>query len=186
MEEEYRTREYEISSVVDRVRLLKAESYTAANEAKKAAEAFRDEYDILVAEDKVMEKSFKRELAAELPASLVDQLNKLYRRRPKGKGIGLGAGSPVFTPDGAALRDAGDGGVVASLDPYYPRRPTTAMKTRKNVELLEEALKELDSEDHMPENCPPDVWERMCQIRRTKIDSEQVLKGKGKGRIVTR
>ena len=87
-----------LDQVVERVRLLKSESWMAANEAKKAAEAFRDEYDILVAEDKVMEKSFKRELAAELPASLVDQLNKLYRKRPKGKGVGLGAGSPDFPP----------------------------------------------------------------------------------------
>lgn len=69
---------------------------------------------------------------------------------------------------------------VAAGDPY-PKRPTTAMKTRRNKELLEEAMLELDSPEYMPESCPTDIWGRMCQIRRSKIDSEQVLKGKGKG-----
>ena len=126
-----------------------------------------------------MEKSFKRELAAELPNILVDQLNKIYRKRPKGKGIGLGAGSPDFPPATDVDGSGTGSGAVVSLDPYYPRRPTTAMKMERNVQLLEEALSELDSPENMPENCPPDIWQRMCQIRRTKIDSEQVLKGKG-------
>ena len=120
------------------------------------------------------------------------QLNKLYRKRPRGKGVGHGAGSPEFPADFQMEDDGGGGGGggvigvrgpdvddgVTAADPY-PRRPTTAMKSRRKIELLEEAMLELDSPENMPENCSPDIWNRMCQIRRSKVDSEQIVKAKG-------
>ncbi len=57
-------------------------SAAALTEAKKQVEAYREQYDILVAEDKVMDKAFKREFH-DVSAVQVDQLYKLFRRRPR-------------------------------------------------------------------------------------------------------
>ena len=54
----------------------------AVMEARKHMDAFREQYDILVAEDKVMDKAFKREFH-DVPAHFVDILHKLFRRRPR-------------------------------------------------------------------------------------------------------
>jgi hypothetical protein len=51
-------------------------------ESKKNVDAFRNDYEILVAEDKVMDKAFKREFS-DVSAVYVDQLYKLFRRRPR-------------------------------------------------------------------------------------------------------
>lgn len=47
-------------------------------------DSFKEGYDILVAEDKVMDKGFKREFA-DLPALQYEQLYKLFRKRPRYK-----------------------------------------------------------------------------------------------------
>ena len=51
-------------------------------QSRKQVDAFREQYDILVAEDKVMDKAFKREFH-DVPAVQVEQLYKLFRRRPR-------------------------------------------------------------------------------------------------------
>ena len=51
-------------------------------ESRKSCDAFREQYDILIAEDKVMDKQFKKEFH-DVPAVQVDQLHKLFRRRPR-------------------------------------------------------------------------------------------------------
>ena len=43
---------------------------------------YRDTYDIRVAEDKVMEKNFRKEFP-DVNAAIVDQLARVYRRRPR-------------------------------------------------------------------------------------------------------
>lgn len=50
--------------------------------ARKNVDNFKEGYDILVAEDKVMDKGFKREFA-DLPALQNEQLYKLFRKRPR-------------------------------------------------------------------------------------------------------
>lgn len=51
-------------------------------ESRKHVDDFREQYDKLVAEDKVMDRGFKREFN-DVPAHYVDQLYKLFRRRPR-------------------------------------------------------------------------------------------------------
>lgn len=50
--------------------------------ARKNVDSFKEGYDILVAEDKVMDKGFKREFS-DLPALQYEQLYKLFRKRPR-------------------------------------------------------------------------------------------------------
>ena len=54
----------------------------AVGQAKKMVDDYRDTYDIRVAEDKVMEKNFRKEFP-DVNAAIVDQLARVYRRRPR-------------------------------------------------------------------------------------------------------
>lgn len=45
-------------------------------------DAYREVYDKVVAEDKMLDRSFKRDFS-DIPLSLVDQLYKLFKRRPR-------------------------------------------------------------------------------------------------------
>lgn len=58
---------------------LMAETVTLA---KAHVEAFRNQYDIVVAEDKVMDKAFKREFL-DVSSIMCDHLYKLFRKRPR-------------------------------------------------------------------------------------------------------
>lgn len=51
-------------------------------ESKKHMDAFRGHYDDLNAEDKVMDKAFKREFN-DVTAVQQDQLYRLFRKRPR-------------------------------------------------------------------------------------------------------
>ena len=50
--------------------------------ARKNVDSFKEGYDILVAEDRVMDKGFKREFA-DLTALQYEQMYKLFKRRPR-------------------------------------------------------------------------------------------------------
>lgn len=51
-------------------------------EAKRAVEEYRDGYEVLVAEDKTLDKAFKREFIDQ-DVHIVEQLYKLFKRRPR-------------------------------------------------------------------------------------------------------
>ena len=54
----------------------------ALHEAKKNVDAFTELYDILLVEDKLLDKGFKREFH-DVSAVMVEQLYKLFRKRPR-------------------------------------------------------------------------------------------------------
>lgn len=54
----------------------------AVVEARINVDEFRNQYDILVAEDKVMDKAFKREFS-DLSAVMADHLYRVFRKRPR-------------------------------------------------------------------------------------------------------
>lgn len=62
--------------------LFQALTATALMESKKHMDAFKEQYDILNAEDKVMDKAFKREFH-DVTAVQQDQLYRLFRKRPR-------------------------------------------------------------------------------------------------------
>ena len=58
-EDEINSKEEELLRQFEEKRMLKSAANLSVTEAKKAIESVRDSYDILVAEDKVMEKIFR-------------------------------------------------------------------------------------------------------------------------------
>ena len=62
--------------------LLKELSHTALRESRDNVNQFKESYDNLVAEDKLMEKEFRKEFN-DVPGYIVDQLFRLFKKRPK-------------------------------------------------------------------------------------------------------
>jgi len=104
-----------------------------------------------------MDKAFKKDFSDCEP--YVDQLYKLFRKRPRGQKLKQG-------PSNTA-------GLVAdpTSDNPFALRPSSAAKGRGLG--WEEQMTELDHESFMPDNLEPSSWERFIIYRRRKIESEQ-------------
>ncbi|XP_041476459.1 cilia- and flagella-associated protein 43-like isoform X2 [Lytechinus variegatus] len=161
VEDELDAREEELTRLLTSKKALKATSVTSMAQAKKQVEQYRDTYDIRVAEDKVMEKNFRKEFHDVHPV-LVDQLFKLYRRRPRGQKHARKSSLTADTPAQAAANPYGE-------RPLSARQPNTTAAMVK-------ALDELNDESHMPEGVEPHTWRHMCDLRKAKVISEQEVK----------
>ncbi|XP_072177751.1 cilia- and flagella-associated protein 43-like [Diadema setosum] len=161
IEDELDAREEELTRLLNVKKALKAKSVTSMAQAKKMVDQYRDTYDIRVAEDKVMEKNFRKEFPDVHPV-LVDQLFKLYRRRPRGQKHPRKGSAGGETPVQVAGNPYGE-------RPLSARQPST-------ITAMVKALDELNDESHMPEGIEPPVWAHMCDLRKAKVISEQEVK----------
>ena len=82
MEEELDTRELQLLQVLEEKKVLKQNSSSFAAEAKREYDACKDAYDIYVAEDKSLDKNFRREFADQ-DQHTIDVLYRLFKRRPR-------------------------------------------------------------------------------------------------------
>jgi len=161
IEEELDNREAELNEELEHKRHLKALSIQAVMEAKKNMDSFHEEYRNLEAEEKLLDKNFKREFN-DVSAVVADQLYKLFRRRPRGQKA-RGAETPIVDPN--------------SQNPFADR-PSTARKAEDQRKQVENALSELDKESNAPEGCDLAVWDRLCHYRREKVANENLVKVK--------
>ncbi|XP_061767585.1 cilia- and flagella-associated protein 43 isoform X2 [Nerophis ophidion] len=124
---------------------------------QKDVEFSHESFDNIVAEDKALDKEFRKEFSS-LHKAMVDQLYKLFKRRPR-----------LFFQLYSHL--ASWKHYMASKYYFFsyfslPRGP------KKN------AMEELDAPKNMPEGVNATVWEKFCHVRKNKIDSEQNIKMK--------
>ena len=82
IDEELDAREKELLDFLDKKKTDKQQSNLLVGEAKREVEAFREEYDLLVADDRMLDKMFRREFS-ELDTHTVDNLYRLFKRRPR-------------------------------------------------------------------------------------------------------
>ena len=61
---------------------LQNQSAVIESEIQKKVDEYREVYDSLLAEDKILERAFKRDFS-DIPLSISDQLFKLFKRRPR-------------------------------------------------------------------------------------------------------
>lgn len=154
-EEELNLREEHLVYVLDEKKHHKGRLANALSQAKREMELFREEYDALSAEDKALEKGFKRDFSDQ-DTLTVDQLYKLFKRRPRGQ---------------KTLKAATDTHAEGESASTY-KQSYTAMHS------LEKAMADLDSPEHMPEGLDEHVWQRLVEARRIKVESEQRVKAK--------
>nr|XP_013029968.2 cilia- and flagella-associated protein 43 isoform X2 [Anser cygnoides] len=122
---------------------------------KRKIEFYSDAYENAIAEDENLECGFRTDFA-DVPADLLDELFQLYKCRPR-------------TPMRKMLPDSANpyGDCSASSEDY-----------KDILTCLMEAMDELDKPEHMPDGLDPSIWERFCQARRNKMESEQLVKWK--------
>jgi len=162
-EGELETQEGELTRRMNETKEKKTQTAGALAEAKREVDHFRDSYEIVLAEDKALDKAFKKEFADQ-DLHTVEQLYKLFKRRPRGQ-----------KQLKAATESHGD--LPESGSPFGPR-PSSSRANSEAVRNLERAMDELDDEQHMPEGVESAVWQRLVQARRQKVDSEQQVKAK--------
>ncbi len=122
-------------------------------------EEVREHYDALAAEDKEMDRTFRKDFADCEP--YVDQLYKLFRKRPRGQKHKTSAVDLVVgDPNSFNL---------------FAMRPSSSGTMRE----MENPMTELDNPAYMPEGLEPHTWERFVAHRRRKVESEAKVRQNG-------
>ncbi|XP_043110587.1 cilia- and flagella-associated protein 43 [Puntigrus tetrazona] len=151
-EEEILSREKQLSLKLEKARIVKNEIGEELKKHRETVDEFREEYDNTVTEDKLLDKGFRKEFF-DVPGHIIDQLYKLYKRRPRAQRIKTQTENNQFK-EGVLLGTAPSDG----------------------LSLMMKAMEELDAPENMPEGLDPFVWERFCLARRVKVESEQKVK----------
>ncbi|XP_026523209.1 cilia- and flagella-associated protein 43 [Notechis scutatus] len=155
LDEELTSREAALHHHLNKKRKEKVISSEAVKTAKAEVDAFREAYDILIAEDKVMERGFRKEFS-DLQTHYIDQLFKLYKRRPRA--LKMKVQTDTANP--------------------YGERPGSAKIYQDALTHLMKAIDEMDNPENRPEGLDIINWERFCVARRAKVESEQQVKQK--------
>ncbi|KAM9618738.1 cilia- and flagella-associated protein 43 [Trichechus inunguis] len=160
LDEELSSRELCLNNYLARKQEEKIQTSEASRNAKEDLDMYKEHYDNLLAEDKVLDRSFKKEFS-EIPVHQVDLLYKLFKRRPKIH--------KQKTPQD-----------TANIVPFG-ERPGSDKLNRDAFAQLMKAMDELDNINNMPEGLDVSVWEHFCVTRRVKVENEQKVKQKAAG-----
>ena len=82
VDEELESGEIELLNKLERKKEEKQQSSLAVGDARRAVEQFKDSYETLIADDKTLDKMFRKEFN-ELDTHTVDVLYKLFKKRPR-------------------------------------------------------------------------------------------------------
>ncbi|XP_074238939.1 cilia- and flagella-associated protein 43 isoform X3 [Saimiri boliviensis] len=160
LDEELSSREKFLNNYLTRKQQEKSQTSEAVRKSREDLDVYKEHHDNLLAEDKVMDRSFKKEFA-EIPSHQVDILYKLFKRRPR---------IPKQKMHSDTIR------VVP-----FGERPGSGKLNKDAFAQLMKAMDELDSISNMPEGLDPLVWNHFCMTRRAKVENEQKVKQKAAG-----
>ncbi|XP_029926952.1 cilia- and flagella-associated protein 43 [Myripristis murdjan] len=153
IEEEIRNREVELSLKLEKFLAYKAEIEEELQKHKDDVESFLVTYDNTVAEDKLLDKKFRKDFL-DVPVHIVEHLYKLFKRRPRVQKMRTQMDSSINIKDQSLCGWMAADGLSQML----------------------KAMEELDAPENMPEDLDPLIWERFCLVRRAKVESEQQVK----------
>ncbi|KAM7072613.1 cilia- and flagella-associated protein 43 isoform 7-T7 [Molossus nigricans] len=160
LDEEISSRETFLNNYITRKREEKSQTLEAIRKSREDLDAYKEHYDNLLAEDKVLDRSFKKEFS-EIPGHQVDILYKLFKRRPR-------IHKPKTHSDATSIVPFGE-------------RPGSGKLNKDAFAQLMKAMDELDNIHNMPEGLDPLVWNHFCVTRRMKVENEQKVKQKAAG-----
>ncbi len=126
----------------------------------------KESYDVLVAEDRDMDRAFRKEFADCEP--YVDQLYKLFKKRPRGHRLKLletAETVPVRAPSPASTSKT-----VSSKSVSGPAGSTGTSRMVENV------MAELDHMSYMPDGLDAPAWDRFVAHRHRKVESESKVR----------
>uniref|UniRef100_UPI002021EF95 cilia- and flagella-associated protein 43 n=1 Tax=Myodes glareolus TaxID=447135 RepID=UPI002021EF95 len=160
LDEELSSREQFLNNYLLKKQEEKSKTAEAIQKAREDLDVFKEHHDNLVAEDKILDRSFKKEFS-EISGHQVDILYKLFKRRPR-------------------VHKQKTHADVNSLVPYG-ERPASGKLSKDNFTQLMKSMDELDNISNMPEGLDPFVWEHFCTTRRAKVENEYKVKQKAAG-----
>jgi hypothetical protein len=144
IDEELDVREHELLAYLEEKKVEKQQSSIAKGDAKRDVEAFRDEYELLLADDRMLDKMFRRDFN-DIDTHTIDTLYRLFKRRPRG-------------PKALKTMSEQQGtGPATDGDPFSGRPASSRAASAANHHMIE-AMAELDSEANMPDNLPHFRW----------------------------
>ncbi|XP_006880238.1 PREDICTED: WD repeat-containing protein 96 [Elephantulus edwardii] len=162
LDEELSTRELCLNNYLARKQEEKVQTTEAIKKAKEELDIYKEHYDNLLAEDKVLDRSFRKEFP-EIPPQQVDLLYKLFKRRPRFQKMKM-------QQDTTSLVPFGD-------------QPGSDRLNKEAFAYLMKAMDELDNISNMPEGMDEAIWEHFCLTRRAKVENEQKVKQKAAGLV---
>ncbi|VCX19821.1 unnamed protein product, partial [Gulo gulo] len=160
LDEEISSREAFLNNYLTRKQEEKNQTSEAIQKAREDLDVYKEHYDNLLAEDKVLDRSFKKEFS-EIPSHQVDTLYKLFKRRPR-------------------IHKQKIHSDTASIVPFGERPESGKLNKDAFVQLMK-AMDDLDNINNMPEGLDPSVWDHFCVTRRAKVENEQKVKQKAAG-----
>ncbi|TGZ61543.1 hypothetical protein CRM22_007951 [Opisthorchis felineus] len=171
VEEELFVYENELRQQLEKIGQEEVRIIRILESAKEVLEQEKERYDLLCAEDKLLEKNFRKEFA-DVHGPFYDYIARAFRRRPKRVGP---MSSTYIESDAAENSEA-----ILCTTVYNPYSERVAHKRilGQNKKDLEECFRELDN-DPAREGQPPldnAVWERLCKYRRRKFEKEMEVK----------
>ncbi|XP_053730912.1 cilia- and flagella-associated protein 43 isoform X5 [Synchiropus splendidus] len=152
LDEAMRNREVELTLKLEQTLALKEQLGNELMKQEQEVALFRESYESVLAEDRILDKDFRKEFL-DLPRVVVDHLYKLFKRRPRVQ----------------KLRTEN------SSKPFKEQTPCASQGPDAFDKMLK-AMEELDAKENMPEGLNPSVWERFCHVRRAKAASEQKVR----------
>ncbi|XP_059737843.1 cilia- and flagella-associated protein 43 isoform X4 [Bos taurus] len=162
LDEEISSRETFLNNYLARKQEERNQTTEAIRKSREDLDTYKEHYDNLLAEDKVLDRSFKKEFS-EIPSHQVDILYKLFKRRPRIHKHKIHAETTSLVPFG--------------------ERPGSGKLNKDAFAQLMKAMDDLDSTNNMPEGLDTSVWEHFCMTRRAKVENEQKVKQKAAGLI---
>ncbi|XP_040110310.1 cilia- and flagella-associated protein 43 isoform X4 [Oryx dammah] len=162
LDEEISSRETFLNNYLARKQEERNQTTEAIRKSREDLDLYKEHYDNLLAEDKVLDRSFKKEFS-EIPSHQVDILYKLFKRRPRIHKHKIHAETTSLVPFG--------------------ERPGSGKLNKDAFAQLMKAMDDLDSINNMPEGLDTSVWEHFCMARRAKVENEQKVKQKAAGLI---
>ncbi|XP_008588228.1 PREDICTED: WD repeat-containing protein 96-like isoform X4 [Galeopterus variegatus] len=160
LNEELSSRESFLNNYLTKKQEEKNQISEAIQKSREDLDVYREHYDNLLAEDKVLDRSFKKEFS-EIPGHQVDILYKLFKRRPRIHKQKVNLDTTNIVPFG--------------------ERPGSGKLNKDNFAQLMKAMDELDNVNNMPEGLDPLIWDHFCITRRAKVENEQKVKQKAAG-----
>ena len=82
IDEELETAEIEYLTNLEKKKEEKQQSSLAVGDARRAVEQFKDNYEMLIADDKTLDKMFRKEFT-DLDTHTIDILYRLFKKRPR-------------------------------------------------------------------------------------------------------
>ncbi|XP_031694958.1 cilia- and flagella-associated protein 43 [Anarrhichthys ocellatus] len=156
VEDEMRNRELELKLKLEKTLAYKAEIREEVKRREEELELFHESYDSAVAEDKVLDKEFRKEFS-DVRSHAIDLLYKLFKCRPRVEKMSTQADN--------------------SSSLFKEQRLCGSLAPGALGKMLK-AMDELDALENAPEGMKIQIWERFCLVRRTKVEIEQKVKVK--------